>query len=62
MKELELLETYNKWRRGADIRQPNPTDIGKSIDFVLMEIERLNRLSQELTEALYLALPYVECY
>jgi hypothetical protein len=28
----ELLKTYNRWRRGEDIPQPNPVEIGKAID------------------------------
>ena len=32
---IELLENYNKWRRGAEIPQPNPTEIGVAISVVL---------------------------
>jgi len=28
----ELLKTYNRWRRGEEIEQPDPIDIGKAID------------------------------
>jgi len=32
---LCILENYNEWRRGAEIPQPNPTEIGLAIDFIL---------------------------
>ena len=32
---VELLENYNKWRRGAEIPQPNPTEVGVAISVVL---------------------------
>lgn len=28
----ELLKIYNRWRRGEDIEQPDPVEIGKAID------------------------------
>lgn len=28
----ELLKTYNRWRRGEEIEQPDPIEIGKAID------------------------------
>lgn len=28
----ELLKTYNRWRRGEEIEQPDPISIGKAID------------------------------
>ena len=28
----ELLKTYNRWRRGEEIDQPNVVEIGKAID------------------------------
>ena len=31
-KTIIELEYYNKWRRGKDIEQPNPTKLGISID------------------------------
>ena len=29
---IDGLKRYNEWRRGADHKQPNPSDIGKDID------------------------------
>lgn len=31
-KTIGELEYYNKWRRGKDIEQPNPTKLGLTID------------------------------
>ena len=36
---IELLKNYNKWRRGAEISQPNPTEIGVAISVVLESME-----------------------
>jgi hypothetical protein len=36
---ITTLETYNSWRRGAEIEQPNPTEIGEAIDIVLTELK-----------------------
>lgn len=32
---LDILENLNKWRRGAEIPQPDPTKVGLAIDFVI---------------------------
>ena len=34
-KAIDILEEYNKWRRGADIEMLSPKDIGKAIDFAI---------------------------
>ena len=36
---IELLENYNKWRRGEEIPQPNPTEIGVAISLVLERVK-----------------------
>lgn len=38
-KAIKTLTTYNKWRRGAEIPQPNPTEIGLAIDKILKELK-----------------------
>lgn len=43
MTNTQTLKTYNEWRRGADIPQPNPADIGIAIDGVLSELEELKQ-------------------
>lgn len=30
--EIELLKTYNRWRRGEELPVPDPVEIGKAID------------------------------
>lgn len=30
-----ILFNYNRWRRGAEIEQPNPTQIGIAIDTII---------------------------
>ena len=32
---INLLEYHNKWRRGADVKMVNPTDLGVAIDIVV---------------------------
>ncbi len=34
-KAIKTLAIYNKWRRGADIKQPEPKLIGEAIDRVI---------------------------
>lgn len=36
-----LLEDYNRWRRGAEIPQPHPTDIGVAISVVLKAVKTI---------------------
>ena len=35
----QILERYNRWRRGEDIEMENPTIIGDAIDVVLNELD-----------------------
>lgn len=51
MTNTQTLKTYNEWRRGADIPQPNPTDIGVAIDGVLSELEHLQKENEKLKAA-----------
>ena len=37
---LVLLKLFNEWRRGAEIPQPHPADIGKAIDVAIKELEK----------------------
>lgn len=32
---IEILTEYNKWRRGAEIKHPNPKKIGEAIDIAV---------------------------
>ena len=45
---IEFLRRYNEWRRGADMDQPHPRYIGRSIDALCDHAERMEReLEQE---------------
>ena len=35
---IKLLENYQKWRRGAEIPQPNPWVIGEAIDVLIKKV------------------------
>ena len=45
IKKLEQLvirlQVYNDWRRGADIEQPKPKEIGQDIDLAIEAIKQL---------------------
>lgn len=34
-KAIELLERYNRWRKGADVQMPLPNEISEAIDTVI---------------------------
>lgn len=38
---IKILEKYNKWRRGAEITQPNPKLIGEAIDIAINQLKQL---------------------
>ena len=44
---ITILRQFNKWRRGGDIEQPDPREIGEAIDAAIGMIERLDRLSHQ---------------
>ena len=41
-KTIEFLRDYNRWRRGAEIPQPNPTEIGIAINTLIEEYIKLS--------------------
>ncbi len=41
---LKTLSRYNKWRRGADIPQPDPKDIGEAIDEAIRLMRQLRKV------------------
>lgn len=61
MTNTETLKTYNEWRRGAKIPQPNPADIGIAIDGVLNELEELRANNNELRDSFKDALWFLGC-
>ena len=38
---VELLKTFNLWRRGADIPMPEPKQVGLAIDLIIAEISTI---------------------
>lgn len=34
-KAVKFLKKYNRWRRGAEIEQPDPKEIGQAIDEII---------------------------
>lgn len=38
---IKILEEYNKWRRGAEIPQPNPKLIGEAIDIAINQLKQI---------------------
>ena len=45
---INQLHYFQKWRRGADIEQPNPTEIGKAIDGAIRELRNFQRLKVKI--------------
>lgn len=35
---IEVLEYYNRWRKGADTEQPSPISIGVAIDLITCKL------------------------
>jgi hypothetical protein len=38
---IKILEDHNKWRKGGEGKQTDPTKLGMAIDLVVSEIKRL---------------------
>lgn len=36
---VEILETHNKWRRGAETPMTNPVKLGEAIDVVVKKLK-----------------------
>ena len=43
-----ILRKFNDWRRGADIPQPDPREIGEAIDAAVEMIERMGGALESL--------------
>ena len=41
---IRVLHAYQKWRRGANIPQPDPKEIGRAIDGAIRELRNCQRL------------------
>lgn len=44
---VDILRQYNRWRRGEDVADPDPYEIGVAIDRVIAEVELLRLLAAE---------------
>ena len=42
-----ILRQFNVWRRGADVPQPKPREIGEAIDAAVEMIERMDGVGTE---------------
>jgi len=38
---IEYVENYQRWRRGAEIEQPNPTKLGIAIEILIENVKRI---------------------
>lgn len=47
MTYLQTLKDYNAWRRGAEMPQPDPAEIGEAIDTAIARLEVLEREHEE---------------
>jgi hypothetical protein len=50
LEKIEFLKNYNKWRRGEEIPQPNPTEIGVAINDIVEKLELINKTRNELLQ------------
>ena len=51
MKVKEIINQphyLQKWRRGANLKQPDPTEIGKAIDGAIRELRNFKRLKVKI--------------
>ena len=48
-----ILRQFNVWRRGADVTQPKPREIGKAIDAAVEMIERMRSVEVALREIVW---------
>ena len=47
---IKILSNYNKWRRGAEIPQPDPKELGLAIDFAVKKMKSLTLLTKLIKE------------
>lgn len=45
---IDQLHYFQKWRRGANLKQPDPTEIGKAIDGAIRELRNFQRLKVKI--------------
>jgi hypothetical protein len=44
--DLDFIKNYQAWRRGAEIPQPNPTEIGIALDKLIAYCEMCMKLNE----------------
>lgn len=49
-KSVLFLEYYNKWRTGADVMQPNPSEISNAIDNIIGVVNKISAMSEDIKE------------
>ena len=52
-KLIKFLESYNRWRRGAKMKQPHPQKLGLAIDEAVEILKKLavtNEIAKELNK------------
>jgi len=49
---IAFLQRYNEWRRGGDMDQPHPYQIGQSIDALCDHAERLTDANDDMRDLL----------
>ena len=42
---IEILDSYNEWRRGANTKMETPIRIGIAIDITINELKRIHNLT-----------------
>ena len=45
---IDQLHYFQKWGRGANLKQPDPTEIGKAIDGAIRELRNFQRLKMKI--------------
>ena len=41
---IRILHSYQKWRRGANIQQPDPKEVGRAIDGAVRELQNFQHV------------------
>ena len=55
---IEYLKTYQEWRRGADIEQPDPTELGEKLDEAIQILKEGGVLHESHIE---MQVPFDKC-
>lgn len=47
---IQILERHNLWRRGADVPQQDPAEIGMAIEMVLHEVKQCLKINELISK------------